>query len=391
MRRLEAALALKSQRIKTIIAIVIMVFIIAPLSSAYGTSITDLNQQKKAASQKAKEYKQQASTQNNKVESLNTAIHRLNNQIVSMESRIATTNGKIIYTKKQIRATEQQITQKNIELAIYLSKQAEALQALYLFGQSSAIESLISSDSISEVMARDQYVTSLEQKIESMMHDIKILKDQLEAKKEDLKQKNQNLLNQKKQQEALRSNIVSQKNQQNILLDGALAQKKQILNNLAQAQDEIEKISAAEAAYRRRIAAKHRSIIGGSSYPYDGMSDPEIIDPWGFYTTECVSYAAWYWNVKLNKPWHNTRPGHGSAKYWSNLAHDQGYSVSQTPRVGAIISWTGGVYGHVAIVESINSDGTLDISDYNYIPHQYSYTKHIDPAEYARSSFSYIY
>ncbi len=73
---------------------------------------------------------------------------------------------------------------------------------------------------------------------------------------------------------------------------------------------------------------------------------------------------------------YNRRPDIGSfwgnASTWAVSARAAGYRVDQTPTVGAIAQWNAYAnsyiwgYGHVAIVEAVNSDGTITISDMNY-------------------------
>ena len=73
---------------------------------------------------------------------------------------------------------------------------------------------------------------------------------------------------------------------------------------------------------------------------------------------------------------YNRRPDIGSfwgnASTWAVSARAAGYRVDQTPSVGAIAQWNAYAnqyiwgYGHVAIVESVNSDGTVTVSDMNY-------------------------
>ena len=98
-------------------------------------------------------------------------------------------------------------------------------------------------------------------------------------------------------------------------------------------------------------------------------------------------------NAVEGKSFYNTRPGQGSAWNWPALAHDQGFTVSGNPQVGAAISWEAGgltsAWGHVAIVEAVNSDGTIDVSEYNWIKYSYSYRKNVTPSDYG--SYSYIY
>ncbi len=61
----------------------------------------------------------------------------------------------------------------------------------------------------------------------------------------------------------------------------------------------------------------------------------------------------------------------GNASTWASAARSAGYTVNGTPAPGAVAQWNAyadgwiGYYGHVAIVESVNGDGTVTISEMN--------------------------
>ena len=57
----------------------------------------------------------------------------------------------------------------------------------------------------------------------------------------------------------------------------------------------------------------------------------------------------------------------GNANTWDNRARAAGWTVSSTPVAGAVFQTDAGYYGHVGVVESVNSDGTINISDMNGI------------------------
>jgi len=62
----------------------------------------------------------------------------------------------------------------------------------------------------------------------------------------------------------------------------------------------------------------------------------------------------------------------GNAATWAINAQAAGYQVDNTPVVGAIAQWSGGrggagTAGHVSIVESVNSDGSITVSEMNYL------------------------
>lgn len=55
----------------------------------------------------------------------------------------------------------------------------------------------------------------------------------------------------------------------------------------------------------------------------------------------------------------------GNAATWASYARAAGYLVNNTPAVGAVMQ-NGGGYGHVAIVEAVNADGSITVSEMNY-------------------------
>lgn len=94
------------------------------------------------------------------------------------------------------------------------------------------------------------------------------------------------------------------------------------------------------------------------------------IDPWGFFYKECTSYVAWRMNrdaVDDNSFTNLMDDGHwGNGAYWNENAEKLKWEVNNTPAVGAIAQWDAWTYGHVAYVEKVNSDGTVNVSEYNF-------------------------
>lgn len=55
----------------------------------------------------------------------------------------------------------------------------------------------------------------------------------------------------------------------------------------------------------------------------------------------------------------------GNAKTWAYYAKADGYTVSRTPAVGAVLVDMAGYFGHVAVVESVSPNGDIVISEMN--------------------------
>ena len=372
-----------------IFCLILSVFLL-PLTSL-AANLKELEQQKNAATQKANDLKKQAADKQGNINSIAALVKKLSSDIASYQSQINTTQKNMTGNEKSSVETENQIQIKQAELEMNMKKQTEAIQTMYVMGRKSTIETLIASESFSEVMARQQYLSALSGKIESMMKDIKQLKTDLEAKRDSLKQHKLELSIQKEQLVTFKVTIVAQRSEQDTLLNGALAEKNAILANAKKADQEVKAISSAIYNERQKlINDSNESIsVGGGSYPYS-IADQQ--DPWGFYTRECTGYAAWYWNEVLGRHWERLA-GYGDAWGWPQAAASNGVTPHSEPRVGSIISWArshSAPYGHVAIVHKINNDDTIDISEYNYVSaHVYSYRTNVNPGSYG--GYSYIY
>jgi surface antigen len=92
----------------------------------------------------------------------------------------------------------------------------------------------------------------------------------------------------------------------------------------------------------------------------------------GIYSNQCTFWAAERYH-ELTGIW---VPWLGNANQWAVGAQNAGWNVSTTPTVPSIICLQGyagqGVLsnlGHVGLVESINSNGSVHTSNFNWSPH----------------------
>ncbi|PNZ27262.1 Secretory antigen precursor SsaA [Staphylococcus petrasii] len=78
------------------------------------------------------------------------------------------------------------------------------------------------------------------------------------------------------------------------------------------------------------------------------------------------------------------------AKFWAGNAAQDGYLVNHVATVGSIMQSTDGFYGHVAYVERVNADGSILVSEMNYLNGPYNTNTRIIPAS-SVSSYNYIH
>jgi len=113
-------------------------------------------------------------------------------------------------------------------------------------------------------------------------------------------------------------------------------------------------------------ARPSKSIANGarsSSFSWGGNS---VVFAGNRYAYGYCTYYAFNKRAEIGRP---IGSNWGNATSWASLAQSSGFKVDKTPEAGAIIQNSGGWngYGHVGFVERVNPDGSLFVSDMNYV------------------------
>ena len=89
-----------------------------------------------------------------------------------------------------------------------------------------------------------------------------------------------------------------------------------------------------------------------------------------YYGAVARGNCTWYAKARARELGATNIPTHTwrNAKDFATQARADGFTVNSTPTVGAIAQHTRGTYGHVAVVEQVNSNGTILISESSYAP-----------------------
>lgn len=339
-----------------LIAAAVMMVISTPLT-AYADQYDD---QINALEAEMNRFQAEAGRLRGEADSLQNAINAINAEKAAIQANIQVSEAKIAQLRSEIQTTE-----------IKLNKQKDflgrALAKMYVESSVSELEMMASSKSLGDFMDKQEYRTAVQNKIQSSIKEVKTLKTKLDKQK---KEAEIVLQDQQKQREAL----VAKEAEQAQLLAQTQGQEANYRELAASRSAEMSRVraeqAAAYAAYTRRSGISIRAgdpSRGG--YPSVWANAPldSLVDNWGMYNRECVSYAAYkvaasgrhmpYWG------------GVGNAYEWPGNARGAGIPVGSTPRVGSVAVWgiedIGGV-GHVAYVEGVNGDGSVEVSQYNY-------------------------
>jgi len=290
-------------------------------------------------------------------DSLQAELDKINGQISAIQAQISDSQKKINNLNDQIKKNEELIKHNRKAMGRILAD-------LYVDDQISPLEMLASSKNISDYIDKQEQRNSLKTSLNDKIKEIKSLQKKLEENKKSVEN---TLRDQELQRNAMAAKqsekaklITDTKNDQNNY--AALAQKR---------NSEVAKLREEQAAANRRALGGSNVSIpggvpGGGGYPGAWASAPldAYIDPWGLYTRECVSYVAW--KIHSTGRYVPHFGGAGNANQWPSTAARYGISSGSTPKAGAAAVMNIGYYGHVMYVESVNSDGTITVSDYNF-------------------------
>lgn len=70
------------------------------------------------------------------------------------------------------------------------------------------------------------------------------------------------------------------------------------------------------------------------------------------------------WGVQQLAPW--VGPYWGNGGQWADSGRAAGFETGDTPKVGSIVSWNSGIYGHVAYVIKVNSPTSIEVLEANF-------------------------
>lgn len=305
------------------------------------------------AVEKERQANQSAAAANSSADLLQKKVQELNVEIAGRELEIAETQAQVDDLEKQIKETEKKLKDEQEALT-------ELLVNMHFEGDAEPITILAGSSSISDLAEKQARGEVVKQQISATAQKVKAAKQKLE----DDKAKVEELLT---QQKAAKEELVAKRAEQQELVEkyqNDAAAYARVAEEAKEAQRAAEK--AEQEAHPERYSGSMYS--GVNTYPWQ-EDCPHRQDDYGTiwngyyiggYVCECVSYAGWKAYEAFGKviAW-------GNAYSWDDRARAYGYRVDHEPEADSIGQIDGGAYGHVFWVESVNADGSINVTEYN--------------------------
>ena len=272
-----------------------------------------INQQQESLNQKKKERQR-----------LQNQVSIMDGQIRQTELSIQATQSEIDLTEAEIEKLKTQIKQKEKELAYQKEVLNETLRVIYEETDVSFLEILFSTNNISEVLNRTEYLGAIEGKISDTMDEMNRIKTALANDKKEQEGKKTELVKKKEELEAEKKIIVDQRATQANLLAQTRGQESAYQQQLASSQTRASSLQSFINAYNQDIGRGGGVASGDlvirndasylfrqtdprwSSYHYVPYNPPEYpcgdctIGNYGCLITSLAMVAKYYGNSGIN-------------------------------------------------------------------------------------------
>lgn len=327
---------------------VVMSSILAPVAARadqFDDQINAIKQQQSANQQSSNALGAQA----NDVQS---QINDLQNQIAAIQAQIDINTARQNDLTNQIDAAQKKLDEQKDLLSANI-------RSIYIEGDISPLEMIASSKNLSDFVDKQEYRDRIKDNISNTMDEIQRLKKQLNDQKVEVTR----ILD---EQKSLRGSLDQKNAEASAKLSSINADKANFDAQIKQQSSQIASLKAQQRAANSHLGG---SAVAGDpakgGYPSRWANAPQdsVVDSWGMYNRECVSYTAWkVYQSGRNMPYWG---GRGNANQWPGNARAAGIPVDGNPQVGDVAISMSGYYGHAMYVEAV-SGGRVYVSQYNY-------------------------
>lgn len=273
-------------------------------------------------------------------------VNRLNAEIAAIEDEIARNQAIANDLSEQITFNTEKLNLQQVALA-------KMLVDMHFEETPDPIMLLAGSNSLGELAERQTRQETVKEQVTASAKSIRQLKDELEKQKASVDA----LI---ASNEMSRNEAESKRNQQLALIERYQNDSAAYQRDSEEARQTMQREIAAEIA---RYNSSGVAGEGYNSYPWANRCPQDNVGyiVVGGYVCQCTSYAGWkaqeYFGIYISS-W-------GDARSWGYSAQRQGYVVNDTPAPHTIAYSTSGIYGHVMWVESVNANGTINLTEYN--------------------------
>ena len=290
-----------------------------------------------------------------KIQVLKDQINALEAQKKDLESSISDIEAKIADTEAEMKRIQDEIAAKQAEYDKVFNEYCQRLRAMYVSGQASNLEVLLTSSDISSILTRSEMIKSVSRKdsqilneLTTKMEEIEKDKASLQKKKVELEDNKTTLESQKKELDQNISDVNSSKSELDAEISKANAAMKSISNKISEYQETMDNNSAdmqAIAAEIRRRQNQASSNTGSSS----GSSGSGAYSGSMRYPTDSTTISAGF-------PTYSGGGWHGGVDFPVPSGSNVYAAASGTVIIALNLNYS---YGHYIVIDHGNGVSTL--------------------------------
>lgn len=313
---------------------------------------------------------------------LRSRSNTLKNELSILATEKAAIQAKIDISEAKHKKLVAEIKESEEKIELTREALGDTIADIWIGDQISPLEMVFSSSNIGQFLDKQEYRSSIRDELKTSIGEIKQLKAELEQKRDAVKV----VLD---EQRAARAELASKEAATQNLLNQTRGQEQNYQKILQETNQRMKNLQKEYERARQSWTGGYITQGGSGGYPWANVGypcwSPGCSDPWGLFYRECVSFVAWRLDRAGKGVMHFSGAGHAyqwpsttrnyTTQYGPNKVNpDNGSargSYVATPHVGDAVVIPPGVQnipwtGHVMYVESINSDGSINISEYNF-------------------------
>ena len=284
-----------------IIGIILVIMILASFNISLAVTQSDINEKKQE--QEANKNKiNEKQAQIDQVEEIKDAtqkeVEQLNSQITEYQGQISNLDAQISSTNEKIKEEEEKLQQAEQDYKDQEELIKKRMVALYMSGDTSYLDVLLSSKSFADFISSYYLVTEVTQMDTNLLEKIQKQKQEIENSKKELEQSKTSLTTAKAEKETVNTQLKTAKSEKNAKISQLSAQEQQIQSQIEELQKDnvaidkkIQSMKAQIEAARKAAeeAKKNNSNNAGST---SGKSSAGFIRPVNSYITTGMYYSS---------------------------------------------------------------------------------------------------
>lgn len=260
--------SVQSRMVKRILSIVLsLVFIFGTSTMAFAEDTSALKAKKEKIQQQIndaqskidslasekKKTQEYIAALDSKIQLLQDEIDVVQADVNEIQSNINKVEEKIRQTEDDIKSLQKQIDKKQKEFDKTFDEYCQRLRAIYISGNATNLEVLLTSTDISSILTRSQMIKSVSQKDSSTLDKLMTKMEEIEKGKADLEKKNIELNESK--DKLVEERAVLQSN-----LDKINASKSELDSKVSEANALIRKLNSETAEYQEAIESDRSKV-----------------------------------------------------------------------------------------------------------------------------------